>query len=140
MDPNAATYARGQLFQDRSHVVKLAGIYRFPARIRLGVIARYQDGQPFARLLIVPDLTQGPTAVRAYANGGAAFSYVGTLDIRVQKVFTTGRSEVAAVVDVYNLPNLGKEVTEYVVSGAVFRTPTAQQPPRTALVGVRVTF
>ena len=140
VDPNAATYARGQLFQDRSHVVKLAGIYRFPWRVHVGAIARYQDGQPFARLIIVPDLTQGRTAVRAHMNGGAAFSYVGTLDIRVQKVFTTGRSEVAAGVDVYNLPNLGNEVTEYVGSGAAFRTPTARQPPRTVLVGVRVTF
>ena len=140
VDPNAATQARGQLFQDRSHVVKIAGIYRFPWRIRLGAIARYQDGQPFARLVIAPDLTQGPTAVRSYANGGSAFTYTGTLDIRVQKVFTTGRSEVAAVVDVYNLPNLGNEVTEHVVSGTMFRTPTALQPPRTALVGVRVTF
>jgi len=88
----------------------------------------------------VPNLNQGPTAVRAYANGGAAFSYTGTLDVRVQKAFTTPHSEVAAVLDVYNLPNLGREVTEYIVSGARFRTPTAQQPARTALVGVRVTF
>jgi hypothetical protein len=43
-------------------------------------------------------------------------------------------------VDVYNLTNLGNEVTEDVVSGTMFRTPTALQPPRTALVGVRVTF
>jgi hypothetical protein len=140
VDPNAATRARGQLFQDRSHVLKLAGVYRFPWRIRLGAIARYQDGQPFARLLIIPGLTQGPTAARAYVNGGSAFTYTGTLDIRVQKAFTIGRSEVTAVADVYNLPNLGNEVTENVVSGALFRTPTALQPPRTALVGVRVTF
>jgi hypothetical protein len=140
VDPNAATQARGQLFQDRSHTVKMAAIYRFPWRIRLGATARYQDGQPFARLVIVPGLTQGPTAVRSYANGGSAFTYTGTLDIRVQKVFTTGRSEVAAVLDVYNLPNLGNEVTEDVVSGTMFRTPTALQPPRTLLVGLRVTF
>jgi hypothetical protein len=140
VDPNAATEARGQLFQDRSHTFKMAGIYLFPWRIRLGAIARYQDGQPFARLVIVPGLTQGLTAVRSYTNGGSAFTYTGTLDIRVQKVFTTGRSEVAVVVDAYNLPNLGNEVTENVVSGTMFRTPTALQPPRTVLVGVRVTF
>jgi hypothetical protein len=140
VDPNAATYARGQLFQDRSHVLKLAGTYRLPGRVHLGAVARYQDGQPFARLLIVPNLTQGLTAVRAYENGGSAFTYIGTLDIRVQKMFTTGRSDVAAVLDVYNLPNLGNEVAEYVVSGAMFRTPTALQPPRTILMGVRVTF
>ena len=140
VDPNAATHARGQLFQDRSHVVKLAASYRFPHRITFGVIARYQDGQPFGRLIVVPDLTQGTTAVRSYRNGGSAFTYTGTLDARVQKVITTRRSEVAAVVEVYNLPNLGNEVSEYVGSGPAFRTPTALQPPRTALLGVRVTF
>ena len=140
VDPNAATQARGQLFQDRSHVVKIAGIYRLPWRVRVGAIARYQDGQPFARLVIAPNLTQGPTAVRSYANGGSAFTYTGTLDIRVQKVFATRWSEVTAIADVYNLPGLDNEVTEYVVTGTRFRTPTALQPPRTALVGVRITF
>lgn len=140
VDPNAATYARGQLFQDRSHVVKLAGIYRFPWGVRFGAIARYQDGQPLSRLIVVPNLTQGLTAVRAYASGGAAFTYTGTLDVRVQKAFKAGRSEVSAILDVYNLPDLGNEVSEYVVSGPMFRTPTALQPPRTALLGVRVTF
>ena len=140
VDPNAATQARGQLFQDRSHVVKIAGAYRLPWRTRLGAILRYQDGQPFSRIVIAPSLTQGPTAVRSYANGGSAFTYIGTLDVRVQKVFTTGRSEIAAVVDVYNVPNLGNEVTERVVTGTTFRAPTTLQPPRTVLLGVRLTF
>jgi hypothetical protein len=140
VDPNAATDARGQLFPDRSHVAKLAGTYQFPWRLRLGAIARYQDGQPFARVVIVPDLTQGTTPVRGYPNGGTAFTYTGTLDIRVQKAFTAGRAQVDVRLDVYNLPNMGKEVSEYVVSGPLFRTPTALQPSRTALVGARVTF
>jgi hypothetical protein len=140
VDLNSATQARGQLFQDRSHVAKLAGIYHFPRRIHLGAIARYQDGQPFSRVVIVPNLTQGTTAVRAYKNGGTAFTYTGTLDIRLQKLFVAGRSEVAAIVDIYNLPNMGKEVSEYVVSGPMFRRPTALQPPRTGVIGLRVTF
>ena len=78
--------------------------------------------------------------MRAYVNGGTAFTYTGTLDIRVQKTFTIGHTDVAAIVDVYNLPNLGNEVAEYVVSGPMFRNPTALQPARTALVGLRVTF
>ena len=78
--------------------------------------------------------------MRSYVNGGTAFTYTGTLDIRVQKSFTAGRTDVTAVLDVYNLPNLANEVAEYVVSGARFREPTALQPSRTALVGLRVTF
>ena len=140
VDPNAATAARGQLFPDRSHVAKLAGTYQFPGRIRLGAIGRYQDGQPFARVVVVPNLTQGITPVRAYPNGGTAFTYTGTLDIRLQKTFTAGGAEVDITLDVYNLPNMGKEVSEYVVSGPLFRTPTALQPSRTTVVGARVTF
>jgi hypothetical protein len=140
VDPNAATASRGQLFQDRSHVVKLAGTYRFGGGVRLGVLARYQDGQPFARLVVAPNLTQGPTLARAYHNGGSAFTYIGTLDVRLQKTFAVGRSQVDAGVDVYNLPNLGNEVSEYVVSGPRFRVPTALQPPFTVLAGVRLKF
>jgi hypothetical protein len=140
VDPNTTTAARGQLFQDRSHVVKIAGIYRFPGRVSLGATARYQDGQPFARLVIAPGLAQGPTAVRSYANGGSAFTYTATLDVRAQKTFAVGRREVTAVLDVYNLTNLDNELTEYVVTGPAFRTPTTLQPPRTALLGMRVMF
>jgi hypothetical protein len=140
VDPNSATQARGQLFQDRSHVAKIAAIYRLPWRTRIGAIVRYQDGQPFARLVIAPALTQGATAVRAYANGGSAFTYTATLDLRLQKTFTVGGSELTAILDVYNLPNLSSEVTEYIVSGPGFRTPTAVQPPRTAMLGIRATF
>jgi hypothetical protein len=140
VDPNAQTRARGQLFQDRSHIGKIAAAYHFPHRTTVGAIFRYADGQPFTRVVIAPTLTQGATAVRSYANGGSAFTFVGTIDLRVQQAFTLGRANVAAVLDVYNLPNIDNEVTEYVVSGPRFRTPTALQPPRTAVAGLRVTF
>jgi hypothetical protein len=58
----------------------------------------------------------------------------------VQKLFTHGRAQIAAVMDVYNLPNLGHEVAEYVGSGPMFRTPTILQPPRTIVFGARVMF
>jgi hypothetical protein len=140
VDPNAQTRVRGQLFQDRSHIGKIAAAYHFPWRTTVGAIFRYADGQPFTRLVIAPALTQGPIAVRSYANGGSAFTFVGTIDVRLQKAFTVGRTRVAAVLDVYNLPNLDNEVVEYVVSGPRFRTPTALQPPRTAALGLRVAF
>jgi hypothetical protein len=140
VDANTQTRVRGQLFQDRSHIGKIAAAYHFPRRTTVGAIFRYADGQPFTRLVIAPALTQGATAVRSYANGGSAFTFVGTIDVRVQKAFTVGRADVAGIVDVYNLPNLDNEVIEYVVTGPRFRTPTALQPPRTLLAGLRVTF
>jgi len=136
-DPNASTHARGYPFSDRSYTVKIAGVYRFSRGMRLGVIARYQDGQPFSRLIVAPDLNQGAEAIRAIRNGGSRFCYTGTLDVRVQKELARGRQRVALVMDVYNLPGMGKEVEEYVVTGQSFRDITAVQPPRTVLLGLR---
>lgn len=140
VDPNAAIHAQGQLFQDRSHVAKIAGVYRFGWHIRLGAIARYADGQPFARLIIVPDLAQGPTAVRAYANGGSAFSYSANLDLRLQKTFLMERHSVTTIVDVYNLRGSDAEAAEYVAAGPAFRTPVTLHAPRTVLIGMRIDF
>ena len=92
VDPNAQTHVRGQLFQDRSHIGKIAAAYKFPTRTRVGAIFRYADGQPFTRLVIAPSATQGATPVRSYANGGSAFTFVGTIDLRLQQAFTVGRA------------------------------------------------
>ena len=138
--PNAETFARGRLFSDRAYTVKLAGVYRFPEDVRLGVIARYQDGQPFARLLVFPDLRQGAEAVRAFANGGTRFTFTGTLDVRLQKGFRVGAHRVDAIFDAYNLLNLSYEVEERTVAEPDVRVGSAVQPPRTFQVGARVTF
>jgi hypothetical protein len=140
-NPNAATYAEeGRLFADRAFTIKWTTVYRFPGDIHLGAIARYQDGQPFARLVIAEDLNQGAEAIRAYPNGKNRFTFTGSLDLRVQKPFTVGKTRLDAVFDVYNLLTRGNEVEEYVVTGEAFRTPTAIQPPASVHVGVRLTF
>lgn len=137
-DPNAATFARGRLFSDRAFTIKWTTTYRFPKDIKLGVIARYQDGQPFARLVLVPDLNQGAELIRAYPNAGNRFTFTGTLDIRVQKRFRFGRQRIDGIVDFYNLATRSNEVEEYTVTGPAFRTPTAIEPPRSIHVGLRL--
>ena len=137
IDPNSAIHARGRLFGDRAYTVKIASVYQLPWETTLGVIARYQDGQPFARLVLVPDLNQGPDIVRAFPNGTARFTFTGTLDLRVQK---TLHPKAAIFLDAYNVVNLAEEVEERVVSGAAYRTPTAAQPPRTVHIGASVSF
>jgi len=137
VDPNSAIHPRGRLFGDRAYMVKIASVYRLPWETTLGVIARYQDGQPFSRLVLVSDLNQGPDVVRAFPNGASRFTFTGTLDLRVQK---TLHARAAVFLDAYNVLNLSEEVEERVVSGAVYRTPTAAQPPRTVHVGASVSF
>ena len=147
MNPNAANDARGRLFYDRAFTLKLSGIYRFPHAITLGVIARYQDGQPLSRLTILPGVTdprqpnQGPELIRAEANGDTRFMYTGTLDVRLKKAFVLGGGRsVDVFVDAYNLPNMANEVEENVVTGPNFRFITAVQPPASVHIGARVNF
>src|SRR5262249_31615622 len=63
--PNADTKREGRLFFDRAFTIKIAASYRAPGDLRLGSVIRYQDGQPFARLLIANELSQGPEAIQA---------------------------------------------------------------------------
>ena len=138
--PNAQSYARGRLFSDRAFTIKWTTRYRLPKDLTVAAIARYQDGQPFSRLVVVPTLNQGAEAVQAYPNAGSRFTFTGTLDLRVEKAFPVGRSRLSAVLDAYNLFTRSNEVEEYVVSGTGFRTSTAIQPPATVHLGVRVSF
>jgi hypothetical protein len=139
-NPNAATFARGRLFTDRGFTIKWTTVYRFPGDVHAGVIARYQDGQPFSRFVIARDVNQGAELIRPYPNGDNRFTFTGTLDIRLQKGFRFGHSRVDAILDFYNLATRGNEVEEYVVTGPDFRTPTFIEPPHTIQLGFRVTF
>jgi hypothetical protein len=111
-----------------------------PYDITIGAIARYQDGQPFSRMVVVRDLNQGGEAVQAYPNGGTRFTFTGTLDLRLQKGFRLGASRLDVMLDAYNLLTRSNEVEEYVVTGPAFRTSTAIQPPHSIHLGLRVTF
>jgi len=138
--PNATTYARGHAFSDRGYVMKWWGQYAAPHEYLVSAAARYQDGQPFSRVLVVPDLSQGPEAISAYRRGRTRFTFTFSLDARVQKSFRIGRSVVTGALTLFNALNTGEEVEENVVTSALFRTPMSIQPPRTAHLGFRLEF
>lgn len=139
-NPNGSSYSYGRLFADRAFTIKWTTLYRFPGDFSVGGIARYQDGQPFSRMVVLPNLNQGVEAVQAYPNAGSRFTFTGTLDLRAQKGFRVGTGKVDAIVDAYNLFTRNNEVEEYVVSGNGFRRSTAIQPPRSIHLGLRLTF
>ena len=141
-DPNATSFAtNARNFFDRGYVGKIQATFTLPARVSLGVVTRYQDGQPFSRLAIFNNLTQGPEAVAAYANGRPTrFTYIATTDVRLQKVVDVGSGQVTVLVDAFNIFNIGREVEEYVLTNANFRSVTAIEPPRTLRLGLRFSF
>jgi hypothetical protein len=139
-DPNANTYDRGRLFSDRAFTIKVAGAWHAPGDVRIGSVARYQDGQPFSRVVVVPDLRQGADFVMAIPRGRARYTFAITWDARVEKVFRVGRSQLSAVLEVFNLLDNVNETEEDIVTGPEYRTPTFLQPPRTFRGGVRIAF
>jgi hypothetical protein len=140
VNPNSTTYARGSFFSDRTFTIKTSGTYRFPYHVQLGVVARYQDGQPFSRLVIVTDPAQGTEAIRAYRNGRTRFTYTMTVDTRLQVGLPIANRRLAVVWDAFNLFNQSSEVEEFVLTAPAFRNPTALQPARAMRLGLRATF
>lgn len=138
-NPNAAAYAQGRLFTERGYTIKTAMSYHFDRDLTLGTVARYQDGQHFARL-VIQDLNQGPEAVRAFRNGRTRFTFSMTIDVRMQKGFTVNGHRMSAIVDGYNVFNQALEIEEFSVTGATSRVTAAVQPRRVFHIGVRIPF
>jgi hypothetical protein len=140
INPNALDHARGRDFTERGYTAKLAVAHQFHGDWTLGLAARYQDGQHFARLVIMPGLNQGPEAVRAFRNGRTRFSMTSTLDVRLQKGFQIGGHRLVAIAEGFNVLNQYFEYEEDTVSGPTSRTPTATQPPLALHFGIRIPF
>jgi hypothetical protein len=141
IDPNAMSYNQGRDFFDRAYVIKWSAGGALPHDVFVGAVARYQDGQPFARLVIVPDLNQGAEVVQAYTNGYTRFTYTFTLDARIEKGVRLGPRRFAVVLEAFNLLNTANEVDEVVVAThGTFRSPSALQPPRAVRLGFRMDF
>jgi hypothetical protein len=139
-NPNARDHAQGRVFTERGYTIKLAGTYRFRHEIDGGLIARYQDGQHFARLVLLDGLNQGIEAVRAFRNGRTRFTFSMTVDGRMQKRFSIGGRPMTLVVDAYNMFNQALEIEEFSVTGDMSRLKTAVQPPRVVQLGLRIPF
>lgn len=136
-NPNARPLLQGSNFFDRSYVGKLAGTVHLPFALRFGFAARYQDGQPFSRIVVVPDLATGPEMIQAYRTGRTRYTYTLTLDLRLQKTLRVLGRDAAVMIDVFNATQHKNEVNEDAATTPRFRLSTAVQPPMTARVGFR---
>jgi hypothetical protein len=140
-NPNALKDEAGRLFFDRAYVGKWTSAYRAPGDVRLAAVVRYQDGQPFTRYVVAPELAGGPEITHAYSVGRTRFTYTATIDVRIEKGIGLGGQRRASVrLDVFNLTNHANELEEDVLSGPTFRLSSIVQPPRTMRLGVRVDF
>ena len=115
-------------------------------RLRVSPL-RHQAGANFARQLSV--------AATSAANAGAILSgtinvepldsrrnpNITVLDVRVDRGFKLGHGMTArGLFDLFNLTNANTSDGQTITTGTAFLRPTAVLAPRTARIGVRVSF
>jgi hypothetical protein len=135
---NADTYGYGRLFFDRAYSLRMYLTANDVRGFTFGAIGRYDDGQPFARLVIQNDLPQGPDFVQAIPRGRARLHYTLSVDARLARRFKVGEAGVEISASVFNALGSQFEAEEQVVWQADYRRITMVQPPRAFVIGVRI--
>jgi hypothetical protein len=136
-DPNASINAGGRAFFDRAYVGKtqLIGVLpKFLAQLEWANTVTYMDGLPFARLLLIQGLPQGPfwvdASIHGSPGGGNRGEYVLNWNTRLAKKVRASEANLRVGADVYNAARFGNRIQEIDVSGPGFnqRLPVAIQP------------
>jgi hypothetical protein len=140
--PNTLINAEGRVVFDRAYTGRIGVNYLAPFGIRLGCVIKYYDGQPFARKLIVPDLTQGPFYIQANPRGLSRYEYNRTVDIRVEKIFLFRKGKLRVILDGFNIlnRNLATEENEWTSPEYPLRYATEVQSPRVFRIGLAYEF
>ena len=135
---NADTFGYGRLFFDRAYSLKMYLTANDVSGFTFGAIARYDDGQPFARVVIRNDLPQGPDFVQAIPRGRARLHYTLSVDARLARKFEVSGTNIELSASVFNALGSQFEAEEQVVWQADYRRTTMVQPPRAFTIGVRI--
>jgi hypothetical protein len=135
---NSDTYGYGRLFFDRAYSLKMFLTANDIKGFTFGALGRYDDGQPFARLVIQNDLPQGPDFVQAIARGRARLHYTLSVDAKLAKRFEVSGARIEASVSVFNVLGSKFEAEEQVVWRSDYRRITMVQPPRAFVIGLRL--
>jgi hypothetical protein len=148
-DPNTLINAEGRLFFDRAFIAKAWLAYSLPAGFTAGVVAKYWDGLPFGRELVVTGFPQGPFSVLATSRANDPdpsqrfrVEHNLTVDLGIEKTFAVPGGRLTARIDVFNLLNLGNATLENDLSGDDFqdRIPLETMAPRVLRAGLRYDF
>ena len=142
-NPNALMYARGRLFFDRGYVIKWSGGFVSTHDWHLSAVARYQDGQHFTRMVLAPNLNQGPELVQAYTRGHSRFMFTFTLDAKLEKGLRIGLRRLGAILrsSTCSTPATRSRRTRSrrgTFPGAGGGAAAARHPPRSAVRFLRV--
>jgi hypothetical protein len=151
-NPNTLINADGRLFFDRAYLGKIAAEYELPWGLQISGVAKYYDGLPFGRKLVVTGLNQGPFYILATPRGnywgssdkqgGHRVEFNLTVDLGIEKTFRVGDERIGVRLDVFNLLNTNNNTRENDLSGPNFnaRIPLEIEAPRVFRLGMKWRF
>jgi hypothetical protein len=135
---NADTFGYGRLFFDRAYSLRMYLTANDVRGFTFGAVGRYDDGQPFSRLVIHNDLPQGPDFVQADPRGRSRLHYTLSVDARLARRFKVSGANLEVSASVFNALGSQFEAEEQVVWRSDYRRITMVQPPRAFLIGIRI--
>jgi hypothetical protein len=136
-NPNTLINSEGRMRFDRAYTGRIGLNFMAPFGIRIGCVIKYYDGQPFARKIIVTGMNQGPFFIQAHPRGVSRYEYNRTVDIRLERRLTLGKTYMRIILDVFNLLNrsLATEENEWTGPEYPLRYATEIQSPRVFRLG-----
>jgi hypothetical protein len=150
-NPNTLINADNRLFFDRAFLGKIVVAYQSPWDLNISGIAKYYDGLPFGRKLVVTGMNQGPFYIFTTPRGnkivpdehdGHRVEYNLTVDASIEKIFHFREHRLGVRLDVFNLLNFDNKTREIDLSGPMFmsRIPREIQAPRIFRIGLNYEF
>ena len=126
---------------------KLSGTYEALWGIRISPLVRHQAGANFARTISVGAAAATAAGgifsgtIDAESRDARRHDNITVFDVRVDKSFALGRGvRIRGLFDLFNITNSNAVETRTVTTGTSFLRPTAILAPRTARLGVRLSF
>jgi hypothetical protein len=144
-NPNFRINNQGAVGFDAPYQIRGGFSYTLPADFQLSGSVREQSGLPQQRTYPVtttqvPGLTQVTQNVQVAQRGEFRYPWVNLVDLRIAKVFRSGRMRFEPTLDVFNIFNNNAVTNAVQTVGTSLGRPSAIVMGRLARVGGRMTF
>jgi hypothetical protein len=144
VDPNNAVNARGPIFWDRTHMLKLSASYLLPRDVLIAGNLLVQSGPVFTRTLLTDPALLNQQSITVFAeprDESDRLDTLKTVDLRGSKQFKLkGGRTLEALVEVYNLFNANTVLNANPLTGTAFGDPLTVLAPRIVRFGGRFSF
>jgi hypothetical protein len=144
-DPNSAVNAYGRVDGDRAYLAKLYFGVKIIKRLTLGADIKYRDGTPFAFLDTFTLYDQRVIAYRTIKGdneqgqkGGPRKDFLSDVSLKLTYDFVLFGLNVSADATVFNLLDMGSELSEYIYGTRRFANEL--QLPRSYRLGLNIEF